>query len=88
MVWIMVIATSYCLTGAMADGSHTRMGSVANNQYPLGTKITIDPPFLGRRHFVVRDRIGYGSQLDLWAPSCGQSIRFGRHRIRMRKGWV
>src|SRR5436190_22279985 len=78
-----VSATSYCLRGTMADGTYTRHGSVANNFLPLGAKIKLLRPrsFHGRRYFHVRDRIGWGTQLDLWSPTCAQARRFGRQRV-------
>jgi 3D (Asp-Asp-Asp) domain-containing protein len=80
-------STAYCLNGRMADGSQTRAGSVASNAYRLGTKLTISPSPTGRRFFVVRDRIGYGSQLDIWVPSCGQARTWGRRSVTVRVGW-
>jgi hypothetical protein len=82
-------STSYCLNGRMADGTPTRPGSVAMNVHPLGTRIRlIDRLFMGRREFVVRDRIGSGSQLDFWAPDCGTSLWWGRRLVRYRViGW-
>lgn len=80
-------STAYCLSGKMADGSYTRARSVAHNGYPLGTKITVDPPFRGVRRWVVRDRIGHGTQLDFWTPSCANAIRYGRKTVKVRKGW-
>lgn len=78
-------STSYCLRGTMADGSQTRAGSVAMNSLPLGSKIRlVGRRFFGRRTFVVRDRIGYGSQLDFWAPSCSQSRQWGRRTVRFK----
>lgn len=80
-------STGYCLTGKMADGSFTRAGSVAMNGVRLGTRITVSASPTGRRRFVVRDRIGFGSQLDFWTSSCGQAIRWGRRTVRWRYGW-
>lgn len=80
-------STAYCLNGQMADGSQTRAGSVAANNYRLGTKLTISPSPSGRRFFVVRDRIGYGSQLDIWTPSCSQARQWGRRQVTIRVGW-
>jgi len=77
-------STSYCLSGTMADGTPTRWGSAASNHYPLGTRIAIDQPFYGRRRFTVRDRIGWGSDLDLWAPACSMSYAWGRRLVRVR----
>lgn len=77
-----VEATAYCLRGTMADGSYTRAGSVAHNGYALGTKLTIN----GQR-YVVRDRIGYGTVLDIWMPSCGEAVAWGRRTVKVREGW-
>ena len=84
---IAVVATSFCLTGTMADGSHTRRWSAAHNGYPLGTRIWIDPAVFGRHRWVVRDRIGFGTQLDFWSPSCATSRRFGRRVVKVHRGW-
>lgn len=84
---VAVVATSYCLSGTMADGSPTRHWSAASNSLPLGTRIWIEPKVRGRHRWTVRDRIGWGTQLDLWAPSCGQAVAFGRRVLRVRVGW-
>lgn len=77
-------STSYCQTGQMADGTHTRSGSVAMNSLPLGTRIRLHgrQRFAGRRYFVVRDRIGAYSQLDFFTPSCAQARIWGRRTVR------
>jgi 3D (Asp-Asp-Asp) domain-containing protein len=80
-------STGYCLHGTMADGTYTRAGSVAHNGYPLGTRLTIKPSPTGQRRFVVRDRIGYGTQLDFWVPSCSTAISWGRRVVTVRVGW-
>jgi 3D (Asp-Asp-Asp) domain-containing protein len=85
--WIATVSTAYCLAGTMADGSFTRTASIAHNGFPLGTRVTVSPPFHGRRRFVVRDRIGWGTSLDFWTPSCGDAIRYGRRIVRVRRGW-
>ena len=61
-------STAYCFTGTMADGSTTRFGSVALNALPLGETIRTEQPrsIRGRRYFHVRDRYGWGTQLDFW----------------------
>ena len=84
---IATISTAYCLSGTMADGSAVRAGSVAHNGYPLGTRITVSPPFYGRRRFVVRDRIGYGTELDFWVGSCAAARAWGRRSVSVRRGW-
>lgn len=80
-------STGYCLQGTMADGSWTRPGSVAHNGYRLGTKLWISPSPTGRRRFVVRDRIGWGTELDFWTPTCSRAIAWGRRSVRVRVGW-
>lgn len=76
-----VEATSYCLSGRMADGTYTRPGSAASNDYPLGTRIRLSVPAHGLRDYVVRDRIGWGTQLDLWTASCADAVAFGRRMV-------
>jgi 3D (Asp-Asp-Asp) domain-containing protein len=78
-------AYSSCSSGAiMADGSHTRWGSVAQNTLRLGTRIRLTHPVHGRREFTVRDRIGSGTQLDIWMSSCSAAVRYGRRRVTFR----
>lgn len=83
-----VTSTAYCLQGRMADGTFVRSGSVANNMYALGTKITARPGFGGQTQFVVRDRIGHGTQLDFWTPSCAAAIAYGRRTQVITLGWT
>lgn len=73
--------TAYCQTGTMADGSQTRAHTVAMNNLPLGTKIRTKHPIFGMRHFVVRDHIGHGSEMDVWTSSCAAAWRFGRRTV-------
>lgn len=69
----------------MADGTKTRWGSAASNHHKFGTRIRlIGASFRGRREFVIRDRIGHGSDLDLWAPTCAASRQWGRRSVRYR----
>jgi len=84
---IATTSTGYCLQGRMADGSFTRAGSVAHNGYSLGTRLWIAPSPTGRHRFVVRDRIGWGTQLDFWLPSCASAIAWGRRTVRVSVGW-
>jgi len=76
-------ATSYCLHGRMADGTYTRWGSAAMNGVRLGTRIRLTGTrsFFGTRTFTIRDRIGYGTRLDLWHPSCSASRSWGRRWV-------
>lgn len=81
---VAVVSTAYCLSGTMADGSHTRAGSVASNQYRLGTHLVVKPSPTGRRHWVVRDRIGWGTDLDFWQSTCGKARHWGRRVVHIR----
>lgn len=75
-------STAYCLNGTMADGTRTRSGSVASNRHPLGQRLTVN----GQR-YIVRDRIGHGSELDIWMSSCADALRYGRRTVKVRVGW-
>jgi 3D (Asp-Asp-Asp) domain-containing protein len=77
-------ATCYCLKGKTATGSGVRRGIVAADPriLPLGTRISVD----GSSHsgtYLVADTGGAikGRILDIWVPSCGEAINFGRKRI-------
>jgi len=78
--------TSYCPGSSgeiTASGQHVHPGVAANNMLPLGTVIRISPRAFGRSVWTVLDRIGWGSQLDLWSASCTASIQFGRRLERV-----
>ncbi len=77
-------ATAYCLKGITASGSRVRRGIVAADPrvIPLGTRIYINAgPYSG--NYTVTDTGGVikGRILDLWVPSCGEAVRFGRRNI-------
>lgn len=80
-----VVSTMYCLSGRMADGTYVRGGSVASNKHALGRRIRLRPRgrrILGRRTFTIRDRIGWGTELDLWTGSCSTARWYGRRAVR------
>jgi 3D (Asp-Asp-Asp) domain-containing protein len=62
--------TAYCATGSLnAAGHYPRAGEAAGNQWPLGTQILVP----GYGFVTVEDRIGHGSDLDLYfgaRPDC------------------
>jgi 3D (Asp-Asp-Asp) domain-containing protein len=76
-------ATSYCQGTITASGEAPYVGEVANNMWPLGTRVEVSPAVFGRRFFHVEDRIGYGSQIDFYNPSCQRAIQFGRRIERV-----
>lgn len=77
-----VNSTAYCLKGQMADGSRARPKSVASNRHRLGTRLKIKSGKFKGRVVVVRDRIGYGTELDFWMPSCSAARKYGMKRVR------
>jgi len=85
--WLTVDSTSYspCSSGTItASGKHTYFGEVAMNTLPLGTRIQIRPAAFGRSTFTVEDRIGSGSELDIYQPSCTAAIDYGRRAEHVR----
>jgi 3D (Asp-Asp-Asp) domain-containing protein len=86
---ISVTTTAYspCSSGTMtASGQHVRAGIAAANWLRLGTRIRIWPPAFGRTRYVVEDRVGYGTSLDLYTPSCEAAIEYGRRVERVTIG--
>jgi hypothetical protein len=78
-------STAYCLRGRMSDGTYTRYGSAASNRHPLGTRIRLRRRGPGGvRTWVIRDHIGWGSELDFWQPSCSAARAWGRRFVTYR----
>lgn len=84
MSWVAVVSTAYCLSGVMSDGTYVRPGSVAENHLSLGTRIEVTASPTRRTLFTVRDRIGWGTELDFWVPSCSRAWLWGRRIVRLR----
>jgi 3D (Asp-Asp-Asp) domain-containing protein len=86
-----VDTTSFCEKGIMANGQQTHPGVAAANNLRLGTRIQLvgrqAGPY-GQRRYIIEDRIGSGSSLDLWVSDCSAARRFGRHRTSYRIGWT
>ncbi len=76
-----VAATCYCSGVLMANGLPPSEGYVANNFLPFGTQIFVKE--LGRM-FVVGDRIGDLSELDIYMDSYKECIQFGRQQLTMK----
>lgn len=80
-------STAYtpCSSGTMtANGHKVRWGIVASNWHPFGTRIRLSRPVRGLSVFVVDDRIGHGTDLDIFFPNCRDGINYGRQVIRYR----
>jgi len=83
-----VNSTAYCDQGQMADGNYVHDGAVAMNTYPgtnqwvpFGEHFRIETGPLAGKYLTVEDRIGYGSQFDIWIYSCGAALNYGRNYI-------
>lgn len=78
-------STNYCLTGNMADGHRVRVGAVAKNDVPFGTKYRIlTGPYTGRI-VTVEDRYGHGTQFDIYVDSCRQAFTYGRRTVQIER---
>jgi 3D (Asp-Asp-Asp) domain-containing protein len=40
----------------------------------------------GRGMVTVEDRIGWGTQLDIWMPSCAEADNYGRQEVEIARG--
>ena len=73
-------STAYTHTGGnMANGEYPSVGAVACNLVPLGTKIYIE----GLGYYTVKDRIGGGSQLDIFMNTEAECLNYGRRMINV-----
>jgi len=81
-----VESTCYNQGSITASGSPVFLGEVANNFLPLGTRIRFDRPVFGRRDYIVLDRIGWGSQLDIYNPSEATCMMYGRESLGFTVG--
>jgi 3D (Asp-Asp-Asp) domain-containing protein len=78
-------ATAYALPGRTASGHPVRRGLIAaDKSLPLGTRVRLDA---GRYsgEYVVADRGGRvrGRIIDIWVPSNGEAVRFGRRPVKL-----
>lgn len=72
--------TAYTWTGnRTASGIWPRPGVAASNMFPLGTRLLVE----GIGEVIVEDRIGWGSQLDIYMRTEHECIQFGRRRLHV-----
>jgi 3D (Asp-Asp-Asp) domain-containing protein len=78
-------ATCYCLRGKTASGAMVRRGIVAADTriLPLGTRISVSNAGRYSGTYLVADTGGVikGKILDIWVPSCGEAVSWGRRSI-------
>jgi 3D (Asp-Asp-Asp) domain-containing protein len=85
-----VEATAYSSTVAQCDsspfvtasGTRVHFGTIAANFLPFGTNFKI-PELYGDTIFTVEDRMASWNRVDIWMPSYGEAISFGRRQIRI-----
>ena len=80
-------ATAYSEKGQTADGSRPKQGVVAADPQilPLGTRIRIHDAGKYDGVYVVKDTgpALEGREIDIYVPTVGEAIRFGRKQIRV-----
>ena len=84
-------ATSYCLSGTMANGKTVHKRAIAHNSLKPGTKIRIvgGTGFYGRRLYIVSDTgpaLADG-HFDIWSESCSKSRSWGHRSFTYKIGW-
>lgn len=78
-------ATAYALPGRTASGQTVRRGLIAaDHSLPLGTRVRLDAGSYSGE-YVVADRGGRvrGRVIDIWVPSNGEAVRFGRRPVKL-----
>jgi 3D (Asp-Asp-Asp) domain-containing protein len=78
-------ATAYALHGRTASGQPVRRGLIAADpSLPLGTRVRLDAGSYSGE-YVVADRGGKVRNriIDIWVPSNGEAIRFGRRPVKL-----
>jgi 3D (Asp-Asp-Asp) domain-containing protein len=78
-------ATAYALPGRTASGHPVRRGLIAADRaLPLGTRVRLDAGGYSGE-YVVADRGGRvrGRTIDIWVPSNGEAVRFGRRPVKL-----
>ena len=87
---INVVITGYSSTPGQTDdtpfitaaGTQVRDGIIANNYFPIGTRVRI-PSLYGDKIFVVEDRMSWKKgnyHFDIWFSSYNDALNFGAKR--------
>ena len=79
-----VSSTEYCDHGTTADGEQAGKtpGGAAMNGVPFGSRWQVEET--GATYYV-NDRIGSGSDFDIWTSSCSAAMAYGRQTIHIRR---
>ena len=78
-------ATAYALPGRTASGHTVRRGLIAaDKSLPLGTRVRLDAGHYSGEYLVAdRGSRVRGRIIDIWVPSNGEAIRFGRRPVKL-----
>ena len=80
-------ATAYCITGITKSGVPVAPGHVAADPriIPLGSIIYVESPLMGGIYQVTdTGRLIKGKIIDIFIPSYGKSIEFGRRNVKVK----
>lgn len=77
-----VAATGYCGGGTTASGQGAHEGGVAMNAAPLGSTWRV---VSSGATYTVNDRIGHGSDFDIYFSDCGAANAFGRQTLTIEQ---
>jgi 3D (Asp-Asp-Asp) domain-containing protein len=79
-------ATAYSLRGRTASGGDVRRGVIAADRrvLPIGTRVRLEAGSYSGE-YLVADTGGAvrGRKIDIWVPSTGEAMRFGRRPVRL-----
>lgn len=78
-------ATAYALPGRTASGQTVRRGLIAaDKSLPLGTRVRLEAGNYSGEYLVAdRGSRVRGRVIDIWVPSNGEAIRFGRRPVKL-----
>jgi 3D (Asp-Asp-Asp) domain-containing protein len=80
------VATAYSLRGKTASGRMVGRGLIAADPrvLPLGSRVRLEHPGYSGV-YVVADTGGMirGKRIDIWTPSSGEAMRFGRRKVKL-----
>ena len=80
------VATAYSLRGRTASGRPVSKGLIAADPrlLPLGSRVRLEAGAYSGE-YLVADTGGsvHGRRIDIWTPSSGEALRFGRRTIKV-----
>ncbi len=80
------VATAYALRGRTASGESVRRGLIAADRgvLPLGSRVRLEAgPYSGEYTVADRGSAVRGRKIDIWVPSNGEALRFGRRTVKL-----